>query len=192
MVIHRPRTGNGAQLDWIALLIFLLLANSSLHINIAIAQSSDKYSSQIESDDAFPDSTLPDRLRKLREDDDGSPLERVSIDLNSDGKMEKFIPEKFLEGTGGCPWLVFDSGLKHLIGRIGAKVIFVLKKKQRGYANLECYWKMWGGLGTVTTYTFNGREYKKTSTSELRDEQIDKYFEERKNVPHPKLLRPGE
>jgi hypothetical protein len=186
MVVHHRRTRNGAQPGLFALLIFGLVANSSLGVRIATAQSSDKYLFQIESDDAFPDSTLPDRLREFFDDDDGSPLERVPIDLNSDGKTEKFIPEKYLEGTGLCPWLVFDSGFKHLIGRFDAKVIFVLKAKQRGYANLECYCRLGGGLGSVTIYTFNGREYKRISTSELRDKQIDIYFEQRKNVPHPK------
>jgi hypothetical protein len=164
----------------------MLVINNFLGISVAIAQSTDKYAFQIESLDAFPDSTLPDRLRQFFDDGNDSPLECASIDLNSDGKVEKFIPQKLLEGTGLCPWLVFDSGLKHVIGRFDAKVIIVCKTKQRGYAILECYCKEGGGLGSVTSYAFNGHEYKKTSFTRLQNEQIYNYFEQRKNVPHPR------
>ena len=192
MLIHDRRTRDGAQLELSALLIFVLVANCSIGVSIAIAQSTDRYSFQIESDDAFPDSTLPQRLRSLLDDDNDSALECASIDLNGDGKKEKFVPNKFLEGTGLCPWLIFDSGLKRLIGRIDAKIIYVLKSKHHGYEDLECYCRQGGGLGTVTLYAFNGRDYEQTSSLELRDEQIDTYFERRRNVPHPKWLRPGE
>lgn len=189
-LIRRPR--DIAQLRLSVLLILVLASNTSLGIAVAFAQSADKYLFQIESHDALSDSTLPARLQSFLDDTDGSPLACASVDLNGDGKKEKFIPNKFLEGTGLCPWLVFDSGLKQLIGRINAKMIFVQKSKHRGYAVLECYCRLGGGLGSVTLYAFDGHEYKATSATELRDEQIDTYFDQHRNLPHPKWLHPGE
>jgi hypothetical protein len=192
MLVHDRGTRDRAQPRLSVLLIFVLVFDSLIGITVASGQSTDKYSFQIESEDAFPDSTLPQRLRSYFDDDNDSPLECASIDLNGDGKNEKFIPNKLLQGTGLCPWLIFDSKLKQLLGRIDAKIIFILKSKRRGYADLECYCRVGGGLGAVTLYAFNGREYKEISSLELKDEQIDTYFGQRRNVPHPKWLRPGE
>lgn len=174
------------------LMTALLTSGFLLSTNVTSAQTSDRFSFGLESDDAFPDSTLPDKIFSYFDDTDESPLECASIDLNGDGKKEKFVPNKYLEGTGLCPWLVFDSKAQQLIGRIDAKIIYVRKNTKRGFAVLEGYQKQGVSRGSVTYYEFDGREYKDFKTVELIDEQIDAYFEERKNLPHPGWLRPGE
>jgi len=184
------RPMNGAQPVCSILFAFVLIVVLSSAITIALGQSISRATYQLESDDAFPDSTLPANVPDYFEDSNTSPLCSIRIDLNGDGRLERLVPNKFLEGTGYCPWLIFDPSCRNLIGRVDAKVIFVLDSLRRGYNVLQCYCRLGGGIGEVTTYVFNGTKYTKSKTLRLEDEQIDAFFNERSKVPHPKVLRP--
>jgi hypothetical protein len=183
---------NGAQPRKIIIFALLLMAWSFLVNNNASAQDKSKYAFYIDSDDAFPDSTLPTRVRDFFDDTDGSPLQCIAVDLNDDGHEEIFVPNKFLEGSGVCPWLVFDSRKSDPIASFDAKVIFVTKARVRQHAILECYSRDGGGLGSVRFYEFNGQEYQEVRCIRLEGNAINEYFEQRMDVPHPrpKLLRP--
>lgn len=174
---------SGAQPTHRAITLVCLLA---LGISLGAAQSTSKYLFQLESHDAFPDSTLPETVYSFFDDTDESPLESASIDLNGDGKKEKFVPNKFLEGTGLCPWIVLDPNGGRLLARIDAKVIFVLKAKKAGYALIEAYQRHGGDRGYVSYFEFNGHEYIKKDGQELKGEEINKYFEQRMKIPHPR------
>ena len=54
------------------------------------------------------DGSLPGSIRDAFEDDDGRPLKSASVDLDGDGVAEKLVPNEFLCGTGGCPWVIFS------------------------------------------------------------------------------------
>jgi hypothetical protein len=173
---------DGAQRSVFGISLLVLLLASLAPISFVVAQSPTKYLWRIEVDNAIPDNKLPENVRSAFDDDDDRALNSVSIDLNGDGFKEKLIPNEFLRGTGGCPWVVFDTKRKRVVGKIDAMVIFVQERKQSGYVVLECYWRNGGDSGSVTTYAFNGREYVKLASLDLQDEQIDKYFDERKSV----------
>jgi hypothetical protein len=178
-----PNQNDGAQRSAFRIYLLLLVLACLAAISFVVAQSPTKYLWRIEPDNAIPDNKLPSDIRSALEDDDGQPLNSVSIDLTGDGIKEKLIPNEVLRGTGGCPWVVFDAKHKRVIGEIDAIVIFVQERKQSGFYVLECYWRNGGDRGSVTTYAFNGRQYLKRASFNLQDEQIDKYFDERKNIP---------
>jgi len=177
------KQNDGAQRSVFRIYLVLLVLASLAAISFVVAQSSTKYLWRIEVDNAIPDNKLPENVRSAFDDDDDRALNSISIDLNGDGIKEKLIPNEFLRGTGGCPWVVFDTKRKRVVGKIDAMVTFVQKRKQSGYFVLECYWRNGGDSGSVTTYAFNGREYVKLGSLSIQDEQIDKYFDERKSVP---------
>ncbi|MBI3788852.1 MAG: hypothetical protein HY276_11435 [Ignavibacteriales bacterium] len=156
---------------------------------IAQTTPSAQYLTRISLSDTEADTSLPASIRDSFEDDDGRPLRSFSCDLNGDGVEEKFIPNEFLAGTGGAPWVIYDPGKAKVIGTIDAGVIFVQIKSSGSYRNLECYWGLGGGEGIVTLYTFSGNSYKRSKARNLKDAQLEKYFEDRKPVKALTKLR---
>ena len=156
---------------------------ASSHITVA-QQVSSSYLVRLELEDADEDAGVPDSIRSHFEDYDNSPLKCAPFDLNSDGIKERFIPNEFLCGSGGCPWVLYDAKLKQVVGTFElAKVIFVQKKRSEGYCILECYVRNGGGEGTVMFYEMKKGQYVQTDGYDLHDEQIDKYFDDRRGVP---------
>lgn len=110
---------------------------------------------------AILDTALTDDIRDAFQDDDGRPLKSIAVDLDGDGKPEKLIPNEFLGGSGGCPWLIFDPRTRRVLGEIDAKEFYVLTQKNNGYHSLECSWSLGSDRMTMTRYDFDGRKYVK-------------------------------
>ena len=72
-------------------------------------------------------------VRSELDDDDGRPLRSVSIDLNGDGVPEKVVPNEFLCGQGGCPWIVYEQVSRKVIGRLFGSSIEVLDRTTNGF-----------------------------------------------------------
>lgn len=107
------------------------------------------------------DRALPERVRKYFADDDGRPLKSVAMDLNEDGVPEKFVPNEFLCGNGGCPWLVYDQKNARVIGAAFGSSIGVTETFVNGYRVLEARGSLGNAVATVTTYQFSRGEYRK-------------------------------
>ena len=164
--------------------LLLLCVALSLAIVPVRPQEVTRYLAQIEPGDAKVDKELPDSIRSAFEDSDDSPLKSVSFDLNGDGVKEKFIPNEFLGGSGGCPWIIYDPKLQKIMGEIGGSVIFVQQKTSAGFAVLECYWRNGGGEGSVFICTVKGGLYETTDNFDLHGQEIEDYFHQRRDVPH--------
>lgn len=102
-------------------------------------------------------------VRKFFVDDDGRPLRSVSIDLNGDGLPEKFVPNEFLCGQGGCPWLVYDQGGDKVIGTIFGSSIEVMERNVNGYRVLEAYSSTGGAREDTNIYEFSHGQYQKVA-----------------------------
>jgi hypothetical protein len=169
----------------VILLTFVVLCAFVAFSHISIAQQVDSsYLVRIELEDADEDADVPDSIRSHFDDNDNSPLKCAPFDLNADGIKERFIPNEFLCGSGGCPWILYDVKLKQVVGVFElAKVIFVQKKRSEGYCTLECYVRNGGGEGSVIFYEMKKGQYVQTGRYDLHDEQIENYFNDRRGVP---------
>ena len=144
------------------------------------AQDLTQYSVSIELSDAKIDTALSKDIRQSFTDDDTSfALKSFSIDLNGDVVSEKFIPNEFLCGTGGCPWLIFSTKSEKIIGKIDGLIICVKQEKTIGYSDIETYWRMGAGQAIVNIYKYDGNGYKKIRFYTLKDDEIEKYFREK-------------
>jgi hypothetical protein len=182
---------DGAQLGdllLLATLIFGLLSSvDSVH-----AQSVPSYRYYIGLDQARTDATLPESIRSAEDDwDEEAPLESVAADLDGDGISEKLVPNRRMAGAGGCPWVIYSVARDTVIGQIQGAIIYIQTNQAHGHAILECYWKLGAGEATVATYEFDGNQYTVSRELNLTDDQIDKYFQERKSVRPINELPPG-
>lgn len=131
--------------------------------------------------DAKVDSSLDNNIRYNFVDDDGSnSLKSISVDLNNDGIDEKLIPNEFLCGSGGCPWLVYSLNMKKVIGEIFGIVLYIDTKQKNGYKVIETYSRNGGGKGTVSFYEYLKGHYNSVNRVDLKGEQIKEYFNNKK------------
>lgn len=126
--------------------------------------------------DAESDSLLSGDVRAKFDDDDGRPLKSVSLDLNGDGMQEKFVPNEFLCGNGGCPWIIYDPHMRRVLGRVDGKFIIVDVKKDSGYSQIETFMGLGGGEGDVLTYAFSKGQYKRIGKVSLKGSEVSEYF----------------
>ncbi len=151
----------GSQTGATMTLRFLVLAFFTCSFfRITFAQAPDTILCKYELDNALEDNSLGDEVRDAFEDDDGRALKSIAIDLNGDSKPEKLVPNEFLCGNGGCPWIVYSPTVKRVIGKLFANRILVLTTVTHGYNVLKC---SWSGSGQTKTaiYVFNGKRYTK-------------------------------
>jgi hypothetical protein len=133
--------------------------------------------------DAKVDSSLDNSIRNYFADDDGSSsLKSISIDLNNDGINEKLIPNEFLCGSGGCPWLVYSLNMKKVIGNIFGNVLYINTKHKNDYNIIEIYSRNGGGKGEVFFYEYSKGLYSVTNKIALHGEQIEEYFDNKKTL----------
>jgi len=138
-------------------------------------------------DNATVDTSLDPGIRDSFQDDDGSiPLKSISVDLNDDGIFEKIIPNEFLCGTGGCPWLIYNQKSKTIIGKLDGKVIYINSNIANGYYTIETYWRMGGGEGDVSYYECLKDKYLFVKKAKLHGNQIDGYFDNKKVLRNKK------
>ena len=125
---------------------------------------------------AQEDDTLPEELRKEFEKDDGGPLRSVAIDLDGDGKDEKFYLSAVLAASGGYQWLIYDTATGSLRGLVVGTLIFVSRQTDNGFPRLETYWKQAGDMSVVFEYVFGRRRYNRVDTYVLTLAEASDYF----------------
>ena len=109
------------------------------------------------------DGSLPNSIRDAFEDDDGRPVRSASVDLDGDGTAEKLVPNEFLCGTGGCPWVIYSTTQKRVIGTVFASAIAVQSNVVGGYKILIVTFSE-GAKGVLThKYAFIDGSYRRTS-----------------------------
>jgi hypothetical protein len=111
---------------------------------------------------AVLDKTLPESVRETFEDDDGSkPMKSVSVDLNNDKNPEKLVPNEFLCGNGGCPWVVYSPKLNKIIGRLFGNAIVILDTSTEGYKTIRTSWNLGAGETGTAIYKFRNGAYER-------------------------------
>jgi len=125
---------------------------------------------------AIPDGAVPHVLREQFEKDDGGPMRSVAMDLNGDGKEEKFVLCGVPSAAGGYQWLVFDQVRGTGRGIIIGAMIFVGRETDGGYPRLETYWKQGGNMSVVSRYTFANGRYVRSDTRALSLWEASEFF----------------
>lgn len=156
-------------------IIYLLFLFLSHHV--FAQQISVDYLFTISRSDAKTDSLLNDSLYYYFDDfDESIPLKSITFDLNKDGYKEKFIPNDVLCGSGGCPWIIYDSNEEKLLGYISGIIIYINNTTANEYFQIESYWKNGADEGFVMIYEFSDGQYKITNRFTLSGEEINDYF----------------
>lgn len=125
---------------------------------------------------AQPDDTIPEILREQFEKDDGSPLRSVAVDLDGDGREEKFVLCGVPRASGGYQWLVYDVARGVGRGVVVGAIIFIGQEKDGGYPRLESYWKQGGEMSVVFRYTFDKSRYGRSGTWALTPWETSEFF----------------
>jgi hypothetical protein len=125
---------------------------------------------------AQPDETIPDALREQFEKDEGGPLRSVAVDLDGDGRDEKFVLSAAPTGTGGYQWLVYDTFRGIVRGVVIGAIIFVGRDTDSGFPRLETYWKQGGDMSVVFRYKFDKTRYGRSGTRALTLWETSEYF----------------
>lgn len=125
---------------------------------------------------AKPDDSLSDEARKGFEDDDGASLKAVAIDLNGDGKDEKFFLSNAPSKSGGSQWLLVDGATGKLRGLIIGSIIFIERTADEAFPRIETYWKQTANMAVVFSYAFSRGRYVRGKARSLTLSEIDEYF----------------
>lgn len=125
---------------------------------------------------AKPDDSLSEDARKEFDDDDGRPLKAVALDLNGDGRDEKFFLSSVPSKSGGSQWLIWDPAAHAVRGVIVGSIIFVERDTDGGFARLETYWRQGGDMSVVFNYSFSRTRYIRVDSRSLTVPEIDEYF----------------
>ena len=125
---------------------------------------------------ARPDSTIPDILRGQFENDDGGPLRSVAVDLDGDGRNEKFVLCGVPRASGGYQWLVYDVARGVGRGIVVGAIIFIGREKDGGYPRLESYWKQGGEMSVLFRYAFDKSRYGRSGTRALTPWETSEFF----------------
>ena len=131
-----------------------ILVAGSLFLAIAV-NSAPSDTQSFSPNAAILDKEIPEAVREAFDDDDGKPMKSVSVDLNNDKIPEKLIPNEFLCGNGGCPWLVYSPKLNKVIGRLFGNTIVILDISTEGYKAIQTSWKL--GVGETGTAVYKLR-----------------------------------
>ena len=125
---------------------------------------------------ARPDATLPPTLRREFDKDDGRPLKAVAIDLDGNGKEEKFVLCAAPSAGGGYQWLVFDPARGVSRGVVVGTIVFISRESNDGYPKLETYWKQGGDMSVVFGYKYARGRYSRDDTRALTLWETSEYF----------------
>jgi hypothetical protein len=130
-----------------------------LAAEVVIARSSDANAAAptaqtFSRDSAILDKNIPESVREAFADDDGRSMKSISVDLDDDKSPEKLVPNEFLCGNGGCPWLVYSEKLGRVIGQLFGTTITILGKSTGGFRAIQST-----SRATTTTYEFHDRHY---------------------------------
>lgn len=122
------------------------------------------------------DESVPNILREQFEKDEGGPLRSVAIDLDGDGRPEKFILSSKPTSGGGYQWLVYDPVRGVGRGIVVGAIVFVGRETDGTYPRLETYWKQGGDMSVVFRYTFDRTRYGRTGTRALTLWETSEFF----------------
>jgi hypothetical protein len=125
---------------------------------------------------AKPDDALSEETRQEFEDDDGRPLRSVAIDLNGDGREEKFFLSSVPSKSGGSQWLIWDPAANTIRGLVVGSIIFVERDADEGFSRLETFWKQGGDMSVVFNYSFSRGKYARVNSRSLTVPEISEYF----------------
>ncbi len=125
---------------------------------------------------AVTDSAVPAVLREQFEKDDGRPLRSVPLDLDGDGRSEKFVLSGVPAEAGGYQWLVFDPARGVGRGIIIGTIVFVGRETDGGYPRLETYWKQGGDMSVVSRYAFVNGRYVRSDSRALSLWEASEFF----------------
>jgi hypothetical protein len=125
---------------------------------------------------AQPDDTLPPEIRTEFEKDDGSPLRSVAVDLNGDGKEEKFVLCGVPSAAGGLQWLVYDPATGAARGIVIGTIVFFGRESDDGYPKLETYWRQGGAMSVVFRYKYARGRYGRVGTQAMTLWETSEYF----------------
>lgn len=158
-----------------------ILLSSLIIISFAFAQDSTTIDSfRFTLLDAKLDTSLSADIRiGFQDDDESIPLKSIDIDLNRDGCPEKLIPNEYLCGSGGCPWIIYDPKSCTIIGKIDGKVILVNNRLKNDYCIIEAYWSYGAGEGIVLFYELSSGSYSLVSQDEIESGDTDRYFKQK-------------
>jgi hypothetical protein len=125
----------------------------------------------------LPRSFQNDRIRDALGYDDDGPVRAFDVDLNGDGK-----PERFIVGTerqcsdAGCPFALLEGKTQKDIGYFFGRLI-VLDRKDNGWAVVQTL-----GLGdevglrNLTSYTFQRVQYQPDDSALVDQAGLDILF----------------
>lgn len=125
---------------------------------------------------AVTDNTVPAAVREEFEKDDGSPLRSVAIDLDGDGKDEKFVLCGVPSSAGGYQWLVYDPARQVGRGIVIGTIFFVGRETDGGFPRLEAYWKQGGDMSVVSRYTCANGRYVRSGSRALTLWEASEFF----------------
>lgn len=125
---------------------------------------------------AQKDKTLPPEIRKEFDKDDGSPLRSVAVDLDGNGKEEKFVLCGVPSAAGGHQWLVYDPATGAARGVVVGTIVFIGREFDDGYPKLETYWKQGGDMSVVFRYKYARGRYGRADTQAMTLWETSEYF----------------
>lgn len=125
---------------------------------------------------AVIDGSLPADLAKEFEKGEGAPLKSVSIDLDGDGRAEKFVLGGSPSLSGGSEWLIFDPVRNVSRGVIIGAIVFIEREAENGYPALETYWKQGRDMAVVFRYAYSRGRYGRVASRSLTVQEISDYF----------------
>lgn len=171
---------SGAASRAARLALTLVLAAGALPVSglaqLAPAQPAGLLKTFFTTRSAKSDTALGEEVRKLFEDDDGSPLKSVPYDLDGDGNDEKFVLSGAPAASGGPQWLVWDPETRIGRGLVIGAVIFIERATDDAFPRLETYWKQGGTMGVVFNYAFVRGRYVREKSRSLTVPEINEYF----------------
>ncbi len=122
------------------------------------------------------DDSIPGILREQFEKDEGGPLRSVSVDLDGDGRAEKFVLSNKPTSGGGYQWLVYDPARGVGRGIVVGAIIFIGRETDGCYPRLETYWKQGGDMSIVFRYAYDKGRYGRTGTRALTLWETSEFF----------------
>lgn len=79
----------------------------------------------------------------------------------NDENPEKLIPNEFLCGNGGCPWVVYSPQLNKVIGRIFGNAIVILDTTTEGYKTIQTSWNLGADKTGIAVFKFRNGVYER-------------------------------
>ncbi len=128
---------------------------------------------------AVVDESLPGELASEFEKDEGASLRSVTIDLDGDGRPEKFVLGGSLSSSGGRQWLIYDPARNVGRGIVIGAIVFVTREVQEGFPVLETYWKQGGEMAVVFRYACSRGRYGRIHSRSLTVQEISDYFRDK-------------